>query len=279
MKTTKTLNFAPHFIFLSVLFILGNSVIGLPYRNANKYTFLGFLLSFIVLNVFCFIIFYLNFSRPLLLFPFILSFWAGADAFLELLEFISQTLLRNTPKILILLPLVFAVLVFAAASDLMLFKFSVLLGLFSVTAVIFFAFFTAKDFNADNIIIKSLPSGNVILTQTIPYIKSVTLPSLLLCFYAKITKASKKSAFGGLFCGNLLLAVCILNSVLLFGSDFAGKLKYPYASAISTVTLGNLFTRMDGFAYLIFFASVIVKITVCVKIIAFCIIKERRFKG
>ncbi len=278
MKTTKTPNFAPHFIFLSALFILGNSVIGLPYRGADKYTFLGFLLSFIVLNVLCLFVFTLDLSRPLLFLAVLLSFWAGADAFLELLEFISQTLLRNTPKILILLPLVFAVLVFAAASDLMLFKFSVLLGIFSVTAVIFFAFFTAKDFNADSIIIKSLPSGNVILTQTIPYLKSVTLPSLLLGFYAKTTKSPKKFAFGGLFCGNLLLAVCILNSVLLFGSDFAGKLKYPYASAISTVTLGNLFTRMDGFAYLIFFASVIVKITVCIKIIRFIILGNDKFR-
>ena len=76
----------------------------------------------------------------------------------------------------------------------------------------------------------------------------------------------------------LIAKILIGGAAIVFGSDFAGKLKYPYASAISTVTLGNLFTRMDGFAYLIFFASVIVKITVCIKIIAFCIIKERRFR-
>lgn len=270
MKTTdiKPL-FSRHFIALSTLFILGNAVIGLPVKTADKFTFLGFLISFLIANILYLLIFAISISKPLLILSALISFWAAADTFLEFLKFINATLLRDTAKILIVIPLVFTVVLFCLKGKTVLFKFSLISVCFSVLAIIFFFIFTAKDFEINNIIIKTFPSIKNLYVQTIPYIKTVTLPSLLLVFFAKITKNTKKSAFLGLLSGNVLLAVCILNSVLLFGSKFSGRLDFPYASAISTVTFGNLFTRMDGFAYFIYFASCIIKITVCVNIIKF----------
>ena len=65
----------------------------------------------------------------------------------------------------------------------------------------------------------------------------------------------------------MLLGITILNSVLLFGIEFSGVLDYPYSSAGSTVTFGNLFTRMDGFLYFVYLASCIVKCAVGIFVI------------
>ena len=100
-----------------------------------------------------------------------------------------------------------------------------------------------------------------------PYIKKVTLPCFLIGVFARDNGFSKKTAVSGAVLGNLTLAFCILNSLLLFGNKFAGRLDYPYAFAISTVTFGNLFCRLDGFAYFIYFASCLIKITLSVSII------------
>lgn len=263
--------FSRHFVALSTLFILGNAVINLPVNTANKFTFLGFLISFLISLLLYFVLFLISISKPLMFFAFLLSFWAAGDTFLEFLKFIGATLLRDTAKFLIVIPLIFTIVYFCLKSKTVIFKFSLISACFSVLAVFFFFVFTAKDFETRNIIIKTLPSAKELYIQTMPYIKTVTLPSMLLVVFAKITKNKKSTAFLGLFSGNVLLAGCILNSVLLFGSEFSGRLNFPYASAISTVTFGNLFTRMDGFAYFIYFASCVIKITVCVKIIAYCV--------
>ena len=271
--------YTKHFIALCALFILGNAVIGLPQKTADKFTFLGFLISFAVTFIFYFLFSFVPLCKPLLAVAFLLSFWAAADTFLEFIKFINDTLLRETANILIVLPFVFVAVYFAFQKSEVVLKFSLVAFFFSVLAVIFFFAFTAKDFDARNIIIKSLPSFKNLYTQTLPYIKKVVLPSLLLVIYAKILQKPKKVMYFGMIAGNALLAVCLLNSILLFGSVFSGELEYPYASAISTVTFGNLFTRMDGFAYFIYFASCIIKITVCVYIIKFVIRNKKNETG
>lgn len=267
MKTIRVEGgYTKHFIALCALFILGNAVIGLPANSADKFTFLGFLISFAVTVILYFAISFVPLCKPFLIFGFLLSFWAAADTFLEFIRFISDTLLRDTANILIVLPFVLVAVYFAFQKTEVVFKFSLVAFFFSVLAVAFFFAFTAKDFDVKNIIIKSLPTFKNLYTQTMPYIKKITLPSLLLIIYAKIFQKPKKVMFFGMITGVILLAACLLNSVLLFGSVFSGELGYPYASAISTVTFGNLFTRMDGFAYFIYFASCIIKITVCINI-------------
>ena len=63
-------------------------------------------------------------------------------------------------------------------------------------------------------------------------------------------------------CG--LAALVLLNSVMLFGAELAGKFDYPYSAAISTISVGYLFSRMDGFSYFLGFACTLVRIGVCI---------------
>lgn len=267
MKNIKTDYYSKHFIALSALFLLGNAVIGLPAKNADKYTFSALLISVLLSLALCFLIFFFKFSKPFKIIAFLLSFWAAGDTFLEFIQFISTALLPEIPKIFVILPFVFTAVYFCFKKTEVIFKFSLVSFAFSALSIVFFFCFTFKDFNFENIIIRSLPTAKNLLLQTLPYLKGVTLPSVLVCFFAKITQKPQKTALCGVALGGVCLGFCILNSVLLFGAEFSGALSYPYAQAISTVTLGNLFTRMDGFAYFIYFSSCLVKITVCVNII------------
>ncbi len=249
-----------HYIALCVLFVLGNGIISLPQKNADIFTFLGFLVSFLIFFLLLFLPINLKISS-------ILAVWVIGDTFIDFIKFISATLLKESPEILVVIPFILTLLAFCCAKKGAVLKFSLISAAISVTAIFFFFGFTASDFNIKNIIIKSVPDLKNLYSQTIPYLKKVTLPSFLLLVYSKINGFGKKTTLCGVALGNALLAFCILNSVLLFGSSFAGRLDFPYAFAISTVTFGNLFTRMDGFAYFIYFASCLIKITVSIEII------------
>ncbi len=252
-----------HFLSAGVLFILGNAIISLPHQNADKFTFLGFLISFLISLLWCLI----PVNNAVLIGASLLGVWAVGDTFIDFIKFISATLLKDSPKILIILPFLLTVIYFCNVKQNAFLKFSLISAVISVVAIFFFFGFTAPDFRVKNIIINSLPNMENLMLQIMPYLKKVTLPSVLLAVFAKTNNFSEKIAFCGVGLGNLLLAFCVLNSVLLFGNEFAGRLSYPYASAISTVTFGNLFTRMDGFAYFIYFASCLIKITISVSII------------
>ena len=66
----------------------------------------------------------------------------------------------------------------------------------------------------------------------------------------------------------LLLSVCFLNVLLLLGGSFGASEPYPYSTAVSTVTAGKLFARMEGFAYIMYYASELVRGAVCIALVS-----------
>lgn len=274
MKISDTSSFSKHFVALFALFILSNAVITLPSKNADRFTFLGFLVCFIISFILYCLILNLN-SKITLYLAVLPAFYLALDAFLDYLNFISQNLLPETQRFFIIFPLVLTVIVFAKSKTSAILKFSLLSFVFCALAICFFFFATAKDFEISNIFIKSVPNLKTLWVQTLPYLKKIVLPSALLPLYANIKNQQKKTAFGGLITGYILIGVCLLNSLLLFGNEFSGLLDFPYASAISTVTFGNLFTRMDGFSYFIYLVGCLIKITVCIDIIKTALCRER----
>lgn len=268
LKTIKTdPSYSKHFFASACLFILGDAVITLPQISANEFTFLAFLISVFVSVLLGLLIFAIK-NLKIVIFPIaFLAFYSVFDVFLTFIKFISQNLLPETPRFFIILPFVLISVYFCLKPQTAILKFSLISFSLCALLVVFFFFFTAKDFNIKNIYIYSLPSIKTLFIQIKGYLKSVTLPSVMVIIYARLINIEKKTAIGGLLGGNIFLGLCILNSVLLFGIALSAKIDYPYAVAISTVTFGNLFTRMDGFAYFIYFTSCLVKITVCTFII------------
>lgn len=67
------------------------------------------------------------------------------------------------------------------------------------------------------------------------------------------------------------LLICFLNVSLLLGEDFGRTRDYPYSEAVSTVTAGKLFARMEGFSYLMYYSAAAVKTAISVSLICLVI--------
>lgn len=281
----KDAQFFVHTIAITALFILGNAVIILPAGNVNEFTFLAFILSllvgilllfpfsFLAKTVFCK-------STPknvvlktgkilLLVFLCIFSLFTVSDAFSSFINFVKTVLLTNTPTFFITVIFAVTVLFFFLRKQEDVLKFFLICVGAVVIIILFFFLATSFDFNLRNIFVFSLPKVKDLLSQAKPYILNPALTAVILPFYtAAFFKRPRKSAlFAGFFCGYILLGLCVIGSVLLLGSAFAGELPYPYSAAVSTVSIGRLFTRLDGFSYFVYFVCSLAKITVCLFVI------------
>lgn len=283
--------FFTHTVALSTLFILGNAIISLPKNNADEFTFLGYLSACIISILLYFIVIPLSdiffcdgiiansksfkklFLCVVYLVVAICALWCSAHTFIDFINFARKIILPDMSKALIAITFLATVVFFILKRQENILKFTLIAFWFILIAIIFFWFATFENFNFRNIFIFRLPEINRLIKSTKEYIINPILPSMLLPIYIRILFNKKRSgnAFSGLLVGLCVLGVCILSALLLFGPHFAGRLDYPYSSAVSTVTVGRLFTRMDGFSYFIYFAASIVKINVCAFIVKICL--------
>ena len=75
---------------------------------------------------------------------------------------------------------------------------------------------------------------------------------------------NKRSSFAiGIGLGFFCLSICIINVLAVFGGELASTLNYPYSDAVSTATMGEIFSRMDGFLYASCFFSAFIKVSSC----------------
>ncbi len=107
---------------------------------------------------------------------------------------------------------------------------------------------------------KSLENGSILpsFSETIICLLSVFIPALTLG--KNVKKRQLAFSFGG---ASAIIILCFLNTVLIFGTELAGILSYPYAYAVSTASLGHIFSRMDGFLYAVCFFTCFLKLASC----------------
>ena len=143
-------------------------------------------------------------------------------------------------------------------------KFSLVFSTFAVAVIIIFFVGLLENYNLENIIIRKIPNMDVFLDGIFDYIFEMLLPLLPLFVFISLDnkKSHSKAAFLGVILGFLMLLLCVAGSILLFGPNLAGELDYAYSQYISTFTVGRLFTRLDFFAYFLFFITSISKIWV-----------------
>lgn len=280
-----------HTAALSAMFVLGDAVVFLPTANADEFTFAAFLVSGICL-VSVFLIFSgfvgkvgkvrvedscLKKLLPVLFFVFsaVFACFCAASTFSSVVEFVSKTILPKTAKWLIASVFGGAVLYFALKKKENMLKFSLLGIVFVVGVVIFFVIAATDQYDVRNMYIFKIPSFRQLFRQIKPYILDPVLPTVILPIYFYFTFKETRTLIGtaGVVLGEVLLELCILSPVLLFGANLAGQLDFPFSSAVSTVTVGRLFTRLDGFAYFVCFICSLVKITVCLSVTFSCLKK------
>ena len=287
---SSKVTFFKHTAAVSAIFLLGNAVICLPEKNADEFTIAAFMVSTVPLAAGCFLMWIIlgfiseneqrNIAGRVLAGTFytavsVFAAFCAADTFGDFTDFVFKVILPRSPRFFICLLFLVTVAYFSAKRQENILKFCAL-NFVLVTAVILFFFISASDkYNLRNIYVFRLPRLDEFVGQLKPYIINPVLPSLLLPVYTFFCFGKKKirANLTGVLTGQLLLGLCLLTAVLLFGPDFAGRLEFPFSSAVSTVTVGRLFTRLDGFSYFVYFVSAAIRITVC-SFVAFMSLKK-----
>ncbi len=288
--------FFTHTSVIWALFILGNACLIFPIENASKFTVLGYicavLLGFII-NLIALLLAKWVFCENTAKKPFknaicsilyvaaaAFAAFCAADTFKSFIFFVKAIMLNHTALIFVVLIFGLAVLYFGAKRQEDILKFFLVAFWFVILIILFFFIANSLNFKLSNIFIFRLPDFSELYAQTKPYILNPFIPSVLLCVYNVFCfgKPRISAAVTGYFLGAVILGLCIASSVLLFGHSLASELAYPYSSAISTVSIGRLFTRLDGFSYYVYFISALAKITVCIFIIKEAILRIKNVR-
>ncbi len=277
------INYAPHTIAVTAIFVMGNGVIIFPLRGANEFAFTAYIISSLLLillySVFGFFWNKLNVDKNSVLLHKVIysavisgigifALFCGTETFSDMTNFASKIILPNTAKFFICLILAFASVYFFLKDNGCLLKFS-LISIVLITVVILFFFIAAADkYDLRNIFIFRLPKTADIIPQLKSYIINPIMHSILLPVYLKNTLGKTNTKWGvwGVALGAVFLGLCILTPILLFGAGVSGGLEFPFSSAVSTVTVGRLFTRLDGFAYFVYFVCSAIKISICLTV-------------
>ncbi|MBO4692793.1 MAG: GerAB/ArcD/ProY family transporter [Clostridia bacterium] len=199
---------------------------------------------------------------------FALSLTYAVFAAREYTVFIYENLLIKANMFLIKLIFAVCAAYLASKGKDTIYKFSVLSAFFITAIFVIMFLISIKNFDILNL--KTVFSFSDISFKHISdYCYRLFFPLLLAVLF--ISGDLRKSAPrfivpSGVAWGMLLCVIVILDSILSFGLSLASKLKYPYIDDISTVTIGSIFTRMDGFAYFAFFVCYILKCAILIRL-------------
>lgn len=267
--------FALHKSAIFALFMLGEAGVVIPFYKSGETAFLGFLISaicgFLMLKLGGKLLKVLykikTIKTVIILLVLLYSLYLAVCCFNAFVNFVTVYILPKTSPLLSAFVFLGITAVLISAKKDALYKFGVLAA--PITAVLMGVLFALsfKQFSLDNISLLSLPSLRSVSFESFLYFKGVFLPTLILLFWEdNCDKNLQNSISLGYSLGFVFLGISILNSLLIFGNSMSAKLEFPYSEAIATVTAGNIFTRMDGFSYIVFFISCLIKTTVCIKL-------------
>ena len=261
-----------HLASLAAIFILGDAVIVLPTSNSGDYPLLGFFIGTLAAVLLYFVslaVTNLFIGKSILLIlAGVYAFYNAGKVFIRYTDFADKILLPKTPEFLIAAVFIIAAVYLATRRQDVILKLSLISAVIAVMAILLFFMLSFKDFKAENIAVQSFPDFGGIIKSTKPFFLNISLPALLIPVYSRLFTEEKRicAPFAGLLSGLTLEAVCLLESLLLFGAPLAERIEFPLAAAVSTVTVGQLFTRMDGIVYCLFFVLSLIKTAVCIKL-------------
>lgn len=199
-------------------------------------------------------------SLPIIFISGILCILAAVYSLENLIEICANTLAKEISTGLIILSLILTVVAIVASKQKVLLKFSVLLLPLCLALILFIFLMSFPYMSIKYLEIKSFPEISPLITATAKRFVfgflPVCLPLAVLCLDKPL------SAVAGGAIGSGLVILTAVNTVLIFGSQFASELSYPYAEAVSAVSVGELFSRMDAALYPICFFPGIIRVSV-----------------
>mgnify|MGYP004699749449 FL=1 len=284
MTTNEKKPLGLHKIALAALFTVGNTLLRFPWRGGGSETLWLFLLSVLgalIPAVVCYPLLRRLFRAPLADRPakrvlaaavaLLLGMYAVFTAFdcmRDYLSFSFETILPGGGKpVLLLLFLgcavwlssvgdrgtdIFALLAFAAVA-------LCTVGLFPAGA---------PGYRPENIALK-LPDGwQALLRPLLLLWRETLLPLVLLSAYFALVlpRRGERALVAGTAAGCGLLLICVLQTLLTFGSSLAARYPYPYAYAVRMISVGPYFFRLEGFSYLPDYLACLTRSAVCLAV-------------
>ncbi len=257
-----TKKYSAHIFAICALFVLGNTIVTIPFY---KLGILSLTLTVIFLTVLLLvvelllkaakknkIVFYVT-SIAIC----VIAVFGAIDTILALVDFLKAVMLPKTNAVLLMIPILLIVFAFLASSNDAVCKFGLIVSLICglVIAVCFIGGIKIFDFSAVKQISQSeLKAGQIIM---------MLLPAAVLPIFAREENCNIKIAMGGTVTGVAVLCLCFCQIVFTLGGH--SNVEFPYLKAVSVISSGSLFTRLDGLVYFLFYVTCLIKITVCIK--------------
>lgn len=261
-----------HKICLSSLFIFGNVALFIPYKNAKSGELSAILLAlFVSISLYFFWYFIAGkikeikkgvLSKGVCIALIFIPLLANTITAKNIENYISDDVLMKNLKISI-------VLVFALVSVYLVVKTNTALAKLSLLSFVFVLFvmiglIVVSYKNFEFLGAKELFLGKIFKRSFFYLYKAFWFP-MVYAFYSRFAFEEKsiKNDIIGLFVGSIMIIICFLSAVFTFSLEFASTMEFSYPQSISVVNIGELYTRMDGFAYFIFFLSALIKTAIC----------------
>ncbi len=258
--------------------MFGSVALYVPYKNAKSGEFTALITAWLVSSSLYIVWYFLlgkifSLSKEKLLFKAAIPLLIAASLTVNTVtaknftDYIADEVLMKGLRILILIAFAAVCVYVATRSEETLLKLSLLAFAFVTISVIFLLLISFENFKTTELKTLFCGSSGDILKRFWLYFIRVFVFSLAFAIFSRLifNDSCPKGDIIGLVIGGILIGVCFLSAVLTFSLSLASDIEYSYPMSISVVNVGELFTRMDGFAYFIFFFSALVKSAVCIK--------------
>ncbi len=198
------------------------------------------------------------------------AFCISVLAVKEFAEFASEVMLLRMPKIPIMLIFLGLCGYLASLGAGAIKKFS-LLAFFVTAAVAVMLFLLSVPSFESEYAKEIFSSSEATAMGTAGAFGRVFAPAAVAVIYMRVwnkgREGGKREAFVSPILAGAILFICFLNVRLLLGKAFGGVRDFPYFDAVSMVTVGKLFARMEGFAYVMYYGGAAVKTAVSVGLV------------
>lgn len=283
-----------HETCLVALFLVGNMLIGMPFLSAGGQSLSGFFaaavlgfLSLLVLIPVCSRLRPGSFRAvtgilPKTLYAFLLllaisaAIPSGWCCLRDFSVFVSLVMLPDASRPVVMLLFSALALLLAFSRKETLLKLSLLTFFGTVVCVLLLFLASAGQLRLKNL----LPDESLTLQNVtggaVPFLLKGFGQLFVVIAYLSLTspRFTKKAPVAGTALGSGILLLCLCNILLVFGEKFTSQLDFPYSYAISIITVGQLFSRMEGITYFIYFFCCLIKLAVCIAVVRLSV---RRF--
>ncbi len=266
-----TQKYTLHILAASVLFTLGNAIILMPAFNLLELS----LLLVLSLAAMCLVYFLLKLGQKSKVIFYIEAVLVVAAAvygaivtFLDYILFLKAEQIPQSQVVWLVVVFAAVCTYFATRHISAIYKYCLFAVVLVVLIMLVCIVGGIKVFDYDN-----FGQGKWNSLSFVKNYLSFFLPIIVLPLWVKPYNQSLKPLAFGVTGGFLLLGITTLQTVLTLGENF--NVSYPYLKAVSVISSGSLFTRLDGLVWFLFFVSSVVKITICIKTV-FEILKQAK---